>query len=81
MPMSAPAATDDSSSINGHDDSIRPLCIELARRVNRFLEAEAETPLLKRVQAQTEIALGVIDTALDKYRYVNWPKSLLGFMF
>jgi hypothetical protein len=57
------------SVINGYDASILPLCAKLAAQVNAFLEAEAETPLLKAVQEQTRVALGVISTALDRYRY------------
>jgi len=38
MPLSASEATDEqSSAVNGHDASIRPLCLELAARVNAFL--------------------------------------------
>jgi FAD synthetase len=72
MPMSAQEAADEQSPVtsNGVDTSIRPLCLELAARVNRFLEAEAETPVLRAVQAQTQAALGVVTAALERYRYV-----------
>jgi FAD synthetase len=70
MPLRVPKDADDNAPvINGHDASILPLCAKLAARVNAFLETEAETPLLKAVQEQTRVALGVISTALDRYRY------------
>lgn len=50
------------------DDSIRPLCVALAGKVNAFLDAEVETEMLRRVQDQTRAALGVITAALEKYR-------------
>lgn len=70
MPLCAPEKPDDNAPVvNGHDASILPICAELAARVNAFLETEAETPLLRAVQEQTRVALGVISTALDRYRY------------
>lgn len=56
--------------VNGHV-TILPICQRLAARVNAFLQSEAPTPMLKAVQEQTRIALGVIDTALEKYRYAT----------
>jgi len=53
--------------INGRA-TILPICTALAARLNVFLQSEAPTPLLKAVQEQTRVALGVIDTALEKYR-------------
>jgi len=78
MPLRAD--TDDQLPvINGHDASILPICAALSARVNTFLETEAETPLLKAVQEQTRTALGVIDTALEKYRYfTSHPWTELG---
>lgn len=71
MSLRAPEDTGDSTPLaNGHDEeSIYPTCAALAGRVNQFLETEASTPLLKAVQEQTRIALGVIGEALDRYRY------------
>ena len=70
MPLRVPEDTDDNAPIvNGHDPSILPICVALAARVNDFLEAEAETPLLRAVQEQTRVALGVISAALERYRY------------
>ena len=64
-----PSDTDDQLPIiNGHGHAtILPICAALAARVNAFLESDAPTPLLKAVQEQTRVALGVIDTALEKY--------------
>jgi FAD synthetase len=71
MPLRAPEDSDEKAPvINGNDATIRPICTALAERVNAFLLSEAKTPLLKAVQDQTRIALGVIDTALQRYRYV-----------
>jgi FAD synthetase len=75
MPLRAPVSTDDNVPVvNGHSDpnaSILPKCAALAAHVKAFLETEAPSPLLKQVQEQTRIALGVIDEALKKYRFVD----------
>lgn len=71
MSLRAPEDTGDNTPIpiaNGHDESIYPTCAALAAQINNFLETEASTPLLKAVQEQTRIALGVIGTALERYR-------------
>jgi hypothetical protein len=65
---------------NGHGDkSIRPLCRALAARVEAFLEEEVETEMLRNVQDQTRVSLGVITAALEKYRCVcaGWMKRKL----
>jgi len=68
MSLRAPEDTGDNTPIvNGHDGSIYPTCAALAARVNAFLETEAPTPMLKAVQEQTRIALGVIGSALERY--------------
>lgn len=70
MSLRAPEDTGDNTPIvNGHDESIYSTCAALATSVNAFLETEAPTPMLKAVQEQTRIALGVIEQALDRYRY------------
>lgn len=49
----------------------RPLaevCAEVAGKVNSFLESDVAGQVLKDVQAQTRIALGVIEECLQKYR-------------
>jgi hypothetical protein len=38
------------AAVNAHDESILPVCLDLAGRVNAFLETDAETPMLKAVQ-------------------------------
>lgn len=69
MSLRAPEDTGDNTPIaNGHDESIYPICAALAARVTAFLETEATTPLLKAVQEQTKIALGVIEETLERYR-------------
>lgn len=68
--MRAPEDTGDNApTVNGHNETILPICARLAAQVNAFLETEAPTPLLKAVQEQTRVALGVISAALDRYRY------------
>jgi hypothetical protein len=71
MPLRAPNDPNDKLSTINHDHhaSILPLCTGLARRISSFLNTEPSTPLLRSVQEQTRIALGVIDTALERYRY------------
>lgn len=76
MPLRAPEDPDDkfapSPSLpnGGASATILPICAEIAGRVNAFLESEQETPLLKQVQEQTRVALGVISTALERYKFV-----------
>jgi len=61
-------ATDDQIPvIDEHDASIRALCVSIATKVNAFLESEAPTPILKAVQEQTRVALGIVSTALERY--------------
>lgn len=75
MPSSAPAVaavTHDNALppklANGNaDTSIRPLCAQLAARLDAFLASEPESEMLRGVQEQTRTALGVITAALEKY--------------
>lgn len=68
--MRAPEDTGDKApTVNGHNENLLPICARLAVRLNAFLDSEAPTALLKAVQEQTRVALGVISTALDRYRY------------
>jgi len=80
-----PAFSDDNTPvINGSSNlnaSLLPICTLLAARVKRLLQTEASTPLLKQVQEQIRVALGVIDEALDRYRFVSllsgvWSKEV-----
>ena len=59
-----------------HSNSIRSVCVRLNERVQAFLEEETEDELLKKVQAQTRVALGVISAALEKYRCAYLPTSI-----
>lgn len=49
--------------------SLRQVCLELQDKVEAFLAEDVDTKLLKGVQAQVKDAVGVIDEALDRYRY------------
>ena len=80
MPLRAPVSTttdDNAPIVNGHSDpdptttTLLEISTALAARVNVFLETEQDLPLLKRVQEQTRVALGVIDEALERYRCVK----------
>lgn len=69
--------------------SLRQVCLELQDKVEAFLAEDVDSKLLKGVQAQVKEAVGVIDEALDRYRYaphlrtpasihnctVTWPRS------
>ena len=74
MLLRAPVSTDDDAPVvNGRSNTgagLLPICAALAARVKEFLESEPETKLLKSVQEQTRVALGVIDEALERYRFV-----------
>jgi FAD synthetase len=47
------------------------LCKRVNERITAFLAQDAETEALRSVQKHTRIALGVIEEALKKYRYVS----------
>ena len=49
------------------DKNIQAICEQLAGKVDSFLESDAPTPLLRRVQTQTRSALAVIVKALERY--------------
>ena len=72
--MSSHLEFDDAAPANMNDhaqhDSLGRLCDALAAQVHAFLDSEPESELLKAVQQQTRIALGVIDTALERYTCV-----------
>lgn len=60
---------------NGDTDGVKNLlerCNEVAGKVNGFLKEEFgdEDEVLRGVQRQTRIAIGVIEECLQKYRYV-----------
>jgi hypothetical protein len=78
MPLRSPTVSNDKlSALNyNHHASILPLCTGLARRITTFLNDDSETPVLRAVQEKTKVALGVIDSALDRYRYLHPSASL-----
>lgn len=49
--------------------SLPNLCKRINERITTFLAKDAETEALRSVQKHTRIALGVIEEALNKYRY------------
>lgn len=84
MPLSAaadaklnlkPAVNSNGATQLEDDDTIRPLCARLNARIEAFLQDQVEDQVLKNVQSQTRVALGVITAALEKYRLVA-PLSL-----
>jgi FAD synthetase len=81
MPLRSPTVSHDQlSALNyNHHASILPICTGLARRITIFLNNEAETPLLKAVQEQTKTALGIIDAALERYRYIPFLHPSLSY--
>ncbi|TVY51437.1 putative FAD synthase [Lachnellula cervina] len=65
-PAPAPPVPEPATSTSA-PPTILPICQDIAGRVNAFLDSEPETPLLRQVQAQTRVALGVISAALERY--------------
>lgn len=49
--------------------TLRQVCLELQAKVDAFLAEDVDTGLLKGLQAQVREAVGVIDEALERYRY------------
>ncbi|KUI63776.1 putative FAD synthase [Cytospora mali] len=47
--------------------TLRQVCLELQAKVDAFLAEDADTKLLRGLQAQVKEAVGVIDEALDRY--------------
>ncbi|KAI9829861.1 MAG: hypothetical protein M1819_005959 [Sarea resinae] len=54
-------------------NDLHQLCRQLNARITAFLEQDAPTDRLKRVQQQTRISLGVVEDALRRYRCVVVP--------
>jgi len=50
--------------------SLHDVCLELRERVDSFLAEELETLLLRNVQAQLRVSMGVVEEALGSYRCV-----------
>lgn len=61
----------------GESTGLRELCAQLHGRISEFLNSEVSDDLLKLVQHQTRIALGVAKEALAKYRYVSHYLSMM----
>lgn len=50
--------------------SLYDVCLELRERVDAFLAEEPERPLLRNVQAQLRVSMGVVEEALGRHRCV-----------
>ncbi|KAK4983722.1 3'-phosphoadenosine 5'-phosphosulfate sulfotransferase [Elasticomyces elasticus] len=61
------SGAEDGSGVEGQPVPLPLLCERIHRRVYAFLEAEAPTEALRRVQEQTRTSLGVIAEALERY--------------
>lgn len=75
----APAATA-AATATATVPSLRQVCLDLQDKVEAFLAEDVDTKILKNVQAQVKEAVGVIDEALERYRYVRsrpWPSNNL----
>lgn len=57
--------------------SLRQVCLDLQDKVEAFLAEDVDTKILKSVQAQVKEAVGVIDEALERYRYVRSRRGRL----
>ncbi|PWW80860.1 adenine nucleotide alpha hydrolases-like protein [Tuber magnatum] len=62
----------------GHGEDLYTMCTRLSQKVHRFLEADFSSELLKGVQRQTGISLGVIEEALRRYKLENVSISFNG---
>lgn len=65
------ASAADAGASDAAAPSLRQVCLELQDKVEAFLAEDVDTKLLKGVQAQVKEAVGVIDDALERYRYVS----------
>lgn len=55
--------------------SLHDVCLELRERVDTFLAQEPETPLLRDMQAQLRVSMGVVEEAFERYSYVFPSKT------
>ncbi|KAF2670507.1 phosphoadenosine phosphosulfate reductase [Microthyrium microscopicum] len=53
--------------VDGASGSLRDVCLELKEKVDAFLAKKQETDLLRDVQAQLRVAIGVVDEALTTF--------------
>ncbi|KAK5994049.1 FAD synthase [Cladobotryum mycophilum] len=58
--------------------SLRDVCLEMRDKVDAFLAEEQETQLLRGVQEQLRISMGVVEEALAKYPYEQISLSYNG---
>lgn len=49
------------------------ICHTLRRKVNAFLDEQTEDPVLRNVQRQARVSMGVISEALQRYGWVPPP--------
>ncbi|KAG0130643.1 hypothetical protein HOY82DRAFT_368060 [Tuber indicum] len=59
-------------------EDLYTICTRLSQKVHRFLETDFSSELLKGVQRQTVISLGVIEEALQRYKLENLSISFNG---
>lgn len=75
------ASTDQAKPAHGHypakpqsaepaPRSLRDVCLAMRDKVDAFLAEEQDTPLLRSVQAQLRVSMGVVEEALAKYTCV-----------
>lgn len=62
---------DPSSRQQGESTELQNICAGLHGRISGFLSCEVSDELLKQVQDQTRITLGVAEEAVAKYGYVS----------
>lgn len=53
------------------EEDLYTICTRLSHKVRLFLETDFSSELLKGVQRQTRISLGVIEEALRRYKYLS----------
>lgn len=53
------------------EEDLYTICTRLSQKVRLFLETDFSSELLKGVQRQTRISLGVIEEALRRYKYLS----------
>jgi hypothetical protein len=68
---------DDGEDANRPLRSFHAVCVELRERIDAFLSEKPQTPLLRNVQAQLRVSMGVVEEALGKYQCVFLQLCLL----
>jgi FAD synthetase len=53
--------------------SLKDICLELRDKVDDFLRLEQTTPMLKQVQRQVLVSMGVVEEALTRYECASSP--------